>query len=144
MGFSAVAGHVILLVALFSTGILIASAINNSASSQIDARDGFADRLRASANEDIDLNTSGYASGPDRTYANFTNNGSEEIELDDVTLLVDGTATDTASVATFEVRDHPSSDLWMPGEILEVVTDSRGDADITVAGPHGAKAYRRA
>lgn len=143
MGFSAIAGHLILLVALFSAGALVAGAINNSTGDQIEARAEFGHRLREMGHADYDLHSEGYGSTQDRTYANFTNNGSQEVPLDEVTLLVDGTVFDHTDVDTFQIRGATSSNLWLPGEVLEIVTDGRGDADVTVAGPHGVTAHRR-
>lgn len=143
MGFGAVAGHLVMFLAVFSAGILVAGAINNSMSSQIEARHEAADRFQAQANAAYDLASEGYSSGSDRTYANFTNNGSEEVDLDDVTLLVDGSQTDHSAVQTFQVRNQAGSDLWMPGEVLEIMTESRGNVDITIAGPYGVTEHRR-
>lgn len=143
MGFAAVAGHVILFVALLSAGVMLASAINNSLSGQIDARSGYVDRVRLASTEDVELASSGYASATDRTYANFTNNGSDEIEFDELTLLVAGTVTDDADVDRFRVRDHAGSEVWLPGETLEVRTEGRGDVDIALAAPQGTLEYRR-
>lgn len=143
MGFGAVAGHLVMFLAVFSAGILVASAVNNSVSSQIEARNELGDRLQVQASAAFELASSNYTSGPDRTYANFTNEGSQEVRLDDVTLLVDGTQTDHGDVHTFEIRENAASDLWMPGEVLEIVTEGRGDVDITIAGPYGETAHRR-
>lgn len=143
MGFGAVAGHVIMFLAVFSAGILVAGAFNNSVSSQIEARDEMADRLRVQAHASYELASSNYTSGADRTYANFTNNGSDEVDIDDVTLLVDGTQTDHSDVQRFRVRGQSSSDLWMPGEVLEIMTEGRGNVDVTVAGPYGVTGHRR-
>lgn len=143
MGFGAVAGHLILLVAVFSAGVLVAGAINNNLSSQVDARDELADRLRDSARADYNLTSDGYASGTDRTFANFTNTGSREVNITDVTLLVDGTVIEHDQVHTFEIRDHADSDVWAPGDVLEVTTDGRGDANVTIADPYGLAAHRR-
>lgn len=143
MGFGAVAGHLVLFMAIFSAGVLMAGAINNSMSAQLDAREEFSDRLRAGAHADYELNSSNYTSGPDRTYANFTNEGSNEVPLDEVTLLIDGTETDTSNVQRFRVSADHSSNLWLPGEELEIMTEGRGDVDVTIAGPYGVQAHRR-
>lgn len=143
MGFGAVAGHLVMFLALFSAGVLVAGALNNSMSAQIEARNEMTDRMRAQVNAAYDLSSEGYESGSDRTYANFTNNASDEVDLDDVTLLVDGTQTDQSQVQTFQVRSNSGSDLWMPGEVLEVMTEGRGNVDVTVAGPYGVTGHRR-
>jgi archaellum component FlaF (FlaF/FlaG flagellin family) len=143
VGFGAVAGHVVMFLAVFSAGILVAGAFNNSVSSQLEARNEMTDRMRVQLTADYDLHSGNYTSGADRTYANFTNNGSNEVDLDDVTLLVDGTQTDQADVQRFEIRGATSSNVWMPGEVLEVMTEGRGDVDVTVAGPYGVTGQRR-
>jgi archaellum component FlaF (FlaF/FlaG flagellin family) len=143
VGFGAVAGHVVMFLAVFSAGILVAGAVNNSMSAQIEARNEHADRLRAGANAAYDLTSSNYTAGADRTYANFTNDGSEEVDLDDVTLLVDGTRQSHDQVQRFQIRSNASSDAWLPGEVLEIVTEGRGDVDVTIAGPYGVTGHRR-
>lgn len=144
VGLSAVAAHLIVLVALASAGTLLVSAVNESISGQLDAQSLAFDRLRVQADADIRLASHGYSATPDRTYANWTNDGSREIPLDKVTLLVDGVFTSQASVATFEVREDASSNLWMPGETLEVMTEGQGNVDLTIVGPYANAAYRRA
>lgn len=143
MGFGAVAGHLILFIALFSAGAIAAGAINNSLSAQVDARSEFSDRVRTQATVGYHLDSENYTSPNDRTYANFTNDGSQEIPIDDLTLLVDGTVLEHDQVATFQVRGHTGSNLWMPGEVLEVMTEGRGDVDITISDPYGVQAHRR-
>lgn len=143
MGFGAVAGHLVMFLAVFSAGILVASAVNNSVSSQIEARNELGDRLRVQSSAGFELASSNYSADPDRTYANFTNEGSQEVHLDDVTLLVGGTQTDHDAVQRFQIRDNTSSNLWMPGEVLEIMTEGRGDVDLTIAGPYGETAHRR-
>lgn len=143
MGFAAVAGHVVILAAVFSAGILMAGAMNDSASSQIEARHELAERLEESSNADYDLLSEGYSSGPDRTYANFTNDGSSEVNLDDVTLLVNGTVEAEEDVQRFQVREDTSSRIWMPGETLEVMLENEGNAHVTIVDGNGIAAHRR-
>ncbi len=144
MGFAAVAGHVIILVALFSSGLLLAGAFNNSLSSQIDARHELEQRLKDAARAEYTLESHGYAPDNDRTYANFTNDGAREVNLDDVTVLVDGTVLDENAIQRFELREDASSRIWMPGETLEIMTQNRGDADLTIADLYGIAHHRRA
>lgn len=159
MGFGAVAGHLVMFLAVFGAGVLMAGAINNSMSAQIEARNELGDRLRLESTADYELVSEGFVPercvddqpqagcqgtiDPESTYANFTNEGSREVNLTDVTLLVDGTQTDHDQVETFEIRDNASSDIWLPGEILEIEVENQGDVDITIAGPHGVTAHRR-
>ncbi len=143
MGFGAVAGHLVIFLAVFSAGILMAGAINNGMSAQIEARDEFTDRMAAKLNAGYSLASDGYSSGLDRTYANFTNDGSREVSLEGVTLLVDGQQRDPDQVQTFRIRDGGGTDLWMPGEVLEIRTEDRGNVDITITGPHGVASHRR-
>lgn len=144
MGFAAVAGHVIILVAAFSAGILLAGAINNSLSSQIDARNDLTDRLTDAARTDYALASEGYSAGTDRTYANFTNDGAREIHLDHVTLLIDGIHHAHDDIAHVEIRETSTSEIWMPGETLEIMTENQGNTNITVADLYGLATHRRA
>lgn len=143
MGFAAVAGHVVILVAMFSAGALFAGAMNDSLSSQMEAREKLAERIEAASRAEYSLASEGYSSGTDRTYANFTNDGAGEVNLDDLTILVDGTVTSETDVQRFRVREDTSSRIWMPGETLEVMLENRGNADVTIVDGNGVAAHRR-
>lgn len=163
MGAGVAAAHLIVFIAVASVGTILFGVATDAWRENTEAQAQAVDRLQRTANEalrflegafvtdrctsDSNQNQDGCQGGtalPDRIWANFTNNGSHEIPLDELTVLVDGTWNDTDTLAHFEVRESPGSNLWMPGETLEIAADRNGDADITVVAPHGTKVYRRA
>lgn len=160
MGLSVPAAHVIVFIALTSAGTLLAGSIAETFRDTNEARAEAIHREQTAINERLLLASGGYhpehcindnpGNGcqgtlvQESTYANVTNDGSDEINITDVDVLLDGQAVDTDTLAVFQVRETPSSELWMPGETLEVRVDDQGDVDVTVVSPHGVKAYRRA
>lgn len=160
MGAGVAAAHLIVFIAVASAGTIFVGVASDAWRDTSQAQAEAIDRLERTANEDIRLAEDAFVPStcvnddpdpgcqgtllPDRTWANFTNNGSHEIPLDKVTVLVNGGWTDTDTLAHFEVRESPSSNLWIPGETLEIRVDGEGDADVTVVGPQGTKTYRRA
>lgn len=144
MGLSAVAGHTVMLVAMFSAGTVFVTSTINAYSDGIDAQNDAFDRHATAADEDLTLTYDEWQNGPKRVVAEWTNDGGDEVDLAQVTLLVAGVITDTSSVERFQVQQDPTSSIWMPGETLEVWVKGQGDVDLTIIGPHGAKSYRRA
>lgn len=144
MGIGVSAAHLVIFLALASAGTVLASTLLHTMADNTEAQTEAGHRLREAANERFSLDSGGYGANADRAYANFTNDGSDEIALDDVTLLVGGTVTASSSVAVFEVAGNPTSNLWMPGETVNVRVDGQGDVDVGIVGPHGTAAYRRA
>lgn len=160
MGLSVPAAHVVIFIALASAGTLLAGSFTEAFRDTNDARADAVRREQAAVNERLMLASEGYHpehckdDGPgngcqgtivqESTYANVTNNGSEEILLEDVDVLLDGQATARSSLAVFQIRGNATTNVWLPGETLEIRVDDQGDADVTVVGPHGVKAYRRA
>lgn len=160
MGLSVSAAHIVVFIALVSAGVVFAGSFSEAFRQTHEAQAQAADREQAARNERFSLLSDGYRSGscvdddpppgcqgtliPESTFANFTNEGSRELELAHLTVLVDGEARDTDTLAVFEVRENATSGLWMPGETLEIRVDGQGDVDVTLAGPHGVRDYRRA
>ncbi len=160
MGAGVAAAHLIVFIAVASVGTILFGVATDAWRENTEAQAHAVDRLQRTANEQIKLAADAFVPSkcinddpqpgcggtllPDRTWANFTNNGSHEIPLEKVTVLVDGSWTDTDTLAHFEVRESPGSNLWIPGETLEIRVEGQGDADVTVVAPQGTKAYRRA
>lgn len=143
MGLAAVAGHLVILVALVSAGTVLVATLGDRMTDQVDAQAQALQRLRTAANEGMTLADARYAAGADRVDTNWTNDGSEEIRTGDLTLLVDGVWTDPDTVDRFQVTDDPASSVWAPGETLELRVQGQGDAHLALVSPHGTAAYRR-
>lgn len=160
MGAGVAAAHLIVFIAVASVGTILVGVASDAWRENTEAQAQAIDRLQRTANEQLELAADAFVAStcvndspqpgcqgtllPDRTWANFTNDGSHELPVDELTVLVDGTWTDTDTLAHFEVRESPTSNLWLPGETLEIRVEGQGDADVTVIGPHGTKVYRRA
>lgn len=160
MGAGVAAAHLVVFITVASVGTLLVGAATDSWRENTEAQAEAIDRLKATAHEDMDLAATGFEPAtcindnpppgcqgtqiPGRTWANFTNNGGDAIPLDEVDVLVNGTYTLHADLAVYQVTGATTSNLWLPGETLEIRVDDRGDADVTVVGPYGTKAYRRA
>lgn len=163
MGAGVAAAHLVIFVAVASVGTLLVGAATDAMREGNVAQADAIHRLSQAANERITFldgafnderctndnnpGTPGCQGGdplPNRLYANFTNNGSHEIPLDKVAVLLDGAWTDTSTLDTFEIRGATTSELWMPGEVLEIMVQGTPDHDVAAVAPHGTKAYRRA
>lgn len=143
MGFAAVAGHLVILVAVVSAGTVLVAAISDNFSDVVDAQAEAIQRMREARAEELELRSDFYSGPDDQVMANWTNNGSEEIRFDALTLLVEGDVTDEDTVDRFQVRSATSSEVWAPGEVLEVRVSGHGDAHLGLVAPHGTADYRR-
>ncbi len=142
MGLSVPAAHVVVFIALAGAGTIFAGALSETLRDTTHARDDALERQTAIANERFTLESDGYSETPDRTYANFTNEGGNAIPLSNVNVLVDGTLTTPETLLVFEVLENNTSTLWMPGETLAITTEGEGDASIALVGPQGVRDYR--
>lgn len=142
MGLSVPAAHVVVFIALASAGTLFAGTLSDTLRDTTQAQDESFDRQTAIANERFSLGSDGYAEATDRVFANFTNDGGQEVSLSDVNVLVNGTLVDKEELTRFEVLENNASLLWMPGETLTIAADNHGDASVVLVGPHGVRAYR--
>lgn len=144
MGLAVVAAHLIVIVSLASAGTVLVATVTDTAGDQLEAQGQALRRLNAARNEVITLVGEDFQPNPNpgRLTTEWRNDGSEEIDIDDVTVLVDGDFRARGDLAVFEVQEDRGSDIWMPGETLEVRSDE-GDTSVTIIGPHGTAAHRR-
>lgn len=144
VGFAAAAGHLVILVAMVSAGTVLVAVISDNFTDIVNAQAQAIQRIREARSEEIDLKSEFFDSNNDVVMANWTNNGSEEIRFEDLTLLVGGNFKDKDTVSVFQVRGATSSEVWLPGEVLEVEVSGEGNADLALVAPHGTADYRRA
>lgn len=142
MGLSVVAAHLLVLITLASAGTIAIAAAVDAVGDNVKAQNKAIHRLKATAGEEVDLTR--VSTQGNRLQLTFVNNGSEEINITDVSIFVDGTWRDTDTLRTFEVAEAPGSNVWAPGEHLDVEIDNAKGSDVTLVAPHGAAAYRRA
>lgn len=143
MGLSAAAGHLVILVALVSAGTLLVATVSDNVSDVVSSQSEAIHRMREARSEELDLDSDYFDANNSQVMANWTNNGSEEIRFDELTLVVAGDVTDKDTVDRFQVRGATSSEVWAPGEILEVRVSGHGDADLGLVAPHGTADWRR-
>lgn len=142
MGLSVVAAHLIVLIAVAGVGTIAVATVVDTLGDNIEARSDAVHRLQTQANEDVTLTSE--ATQGNRLILEFRNDGSEEINITELTILVDGDWRDPDELRVFEVQEDPSSNVWIPGEHLDVEIQQASNSDVTLIAPHGAKAFRRA
>jgi flagellar protein FlaF len=76
-----------------------------------------ADRLLERQNSEVTVLAANYNASNDTLTATVANNGTAALAVGDVDILVNGTYREDATVA---VVGSPDSELWLPGETLEV------------------------
>lgn len=142
MGLSVVAAHLIVLLAVAGVGTVAVATVVDTVGDNVEAQSDAVHRLQDQANEDVTLTAE--STQGNRLILEFRNDGSEEINITEITILVDGAWRDTDGLPVFEVQEAPSSNVWVPGEHLDVEIDQASSSDVTLIAPHGAKAFRRA
>lgn len=144
MGIGTVAATLVVLLALVSAGTVLGGVAADQATHVVEAQDQALQRLQQSATEEPALLTASYNGTTGNLATTWSNAGAAVMRLDRVTLLVDGVVVGHAHAATFQVAGHGASNLWGPGEVLDVTLVGYGNANVTVVGPTGRAAYRRA
>lgn len=120
MGFGVAAAHIVLFLAVASSGTLLVAAMNDTIEDTAKAQADAMERARDAANEKFTLTTSSYSTGPKRIIAEFRNDADHELDIDDVTLLVGGDYVQTSTAERFRVKEATASDVWLPSNTLEV------------------------
>lgn len=143
MGFAAVAGHLVILVAVVSAGTVLVAALSDSSSDVVNAQSDAIHRMQEARAEELELESDFFSSSADLVMANWTNEGSEELRFDELSLLVGGDVVDKDTVDRFEVRSDADSEVWAPDEVLEVEVGGEGDAHLGLVALHGTADYRR-
>lgn len=146
MGLGAVAAHLVIFIAMASAGTILAGVAMDAASDNVEAQSEALDRMQRARTEQFSLTSQQYVPGPGRVETEWGNDGSDEVLLSDLTILVNGifTASSSADIVRFQVEEDTSSNIWMPGETLELWVDVDANVDVTIVGPYGGAAYRRA
>ena len=142
MGFSVSAATAVIFAGLFlALGIFYPAMVNSYERVQAADADQ-ADRALEQANTDIrldDTSTSGGGGGINSLQVTLTNNGSTSLTVSETDLLINGTYIQRSELGT-EVDGDSTTDLWLPGETLDITYDPSGtfSADrIRVVTEHG-------
>jgi archaellum component FlaF (FlaF/FlaG flagellin family) len=144
LGFSVTAAHVVLVVALLGAASAASSAYWATSERMDEAR-----RVQAALQESVAQTNLTLAGAPtwyagNATYfALVTNTGATVLRVSELDFLVDGAYTD--AVGTLSVDGDAATDLWMPGETLEVrLTPLAGEPNyFSIVAGNGASAYHR-
>lgn len=126
MGFSVTASHVIILVTVLS-GASVLGAKYVGVQGEVEEGERAAARLReeqvhTSLYVVDDATYPRYVAGPERFEVRIVNNGTTVLRLSEMEYFVDG-AHVTSVVIQDTVDGDASTNLWMPGQVLEVWLD---------------------
>lgn len=119
MGFSVSGSVAIVLIAAFvSTGILYTAAYNGY-EDVTQANDAKADRLLEQRNTEVAITSTSYnTSGNDNFTVQVLNEGSTTLSVDATDVVLDGVYK--SSWLSYNVSGSSSTDVWAPGETLNV------------------------
>lgn len=126
MGFSVSASTAVIFAGLFLALGMFYPAMANSYERVQAADANQADRALEQANTNIrldDASTSG--GGSNSLEVTLTNTGSTSLTISETDLLVDGTYIQRSELGT-EVDTDSTTDLWLPGEALDVTYNPTG------------------
>jgi len=122
MGFSVSAATAVIFAGLFlALGIFYPAMVNSYERVQAADADQ-ADRALEQANTDIRLDD---ATGGGQLTATLTNTGSTSLTASETDVLVDGSYIQRSELGT-TVDGDGSTDLWLPGETLEITYNPGG------------------
>ena len=123
MGFSVSAATAVIFAGLFlALGIFYPAMVNSYERVQAADADQ-ADRALEQANTDIQLADA--TDGGNQLDVTLTNNGSTSLTVSETDVLVDGSYIQRSELGT-TVDGDGSTDLWLPGETLEITYNPGG------------------
>ena len=140
MGFSVSASTAVIFAGLFLTLGMFYPAVANSYERVQAADANQADRALEQANTDIQLDgttINNIPAGDNEVVVTLTNNGSTSLTVSETDLLINGTYIQRSELST-EVDGDASTDLWLPGETLDITYDTSGAVNrVRVVTEHG-------
>lgn len=126
MGFSVTASHVIILVTLLAgasvLGAKYAGVTGEVYEGERDAARLREDQVHTALYVVEDGTYPQYQAGPDRFEVRIQNNGTTVLRLSEMEYFIDGARANDL-VTQSDVDGDPNTDLWTPGEVLEVWFD---------------------
>jgi len=140
MGFSVSGATAILFLGMFISFGVAYTAASNGFEQVHGSFEQNADEELTRQNTAISFNHTNVANQGGQLYLNATvnNTGSEPLSVDDTDILIDGNYTPQTSqkMVTVEVDGNNETDLWLPGETLQLnVSVADPDRVKVVTGP---------
>ena len=142
MGFSVSAATAVIFAGLFLALGIFYPAMANSYERVQAADADQADRALEQANTDIQLADA--TDGGNQLDVTLTNNGSTSLTVSETDVVVDGTYIQRSELDTTVVdvdgTDDSATDLWLPGETLEITYNPTGQFNgnrVRVVTEHG-------
>lgn len=124
MGFSVSGSLVVIFLGVFISFGMAYTAANNGFERVHDAYTEETDSDLTRQNTALDIAESSVANEGGQLYLNVTvnNTGSTALSVNDTDILIDGSYTDFTGdrMETLEVDGNDATDLWLPGETLQV------------------------
>ena len=140
MGFSVSASTAVIFAGLFLALGMFYPAVANSYERVQAADANQADRALEQANTDIQLNgttINNIPAGGSEVNVTLTNNGSTSLTVSETDLLINGTYIQRSELNT-KVDGDTTTDLWLPGETLDITYDTSGAVNrVRVVTEHG-------
>lgn len=125
MGFSVSGSAAIVFIAAFvSVGILYSAAYNGYEEVTV-AEDGQADRLLQQRNTDVSIVGTSYNSTEENFTVQIMNDGSTTLSVSETDVVLDGVYQ--SSWESYNVSGSTTTDVWAPGETLNVTVNSTSD-----------------
>ncbi|MFC7079995.1 fla cluster protein FlaF [Halorussus caseinilyticus] len=140
MGFSVSGATVVLFLGIFISFGIAYSAANDGFERVNEAYEENTDHELVRQNTDVSIADASVANAGGETYLNVnaTNTGSTTLSVNDTDILIDGNYTPQTSqkMVTVEVDGNNETDLWLPGETLQLnVSVADPDRVKVVTGP---------
>lgn len=140
MGFSVSASTAVIFAGLFLALGMFYPAVANSYERVQAADANQADRALEQANTDIQLDgttINSIPAGGSEVNVTLTNNGSTSLTVSETDLLINGTYIQRSELNT-KVDGDTTTDLWLPGETLDITYDTSGAVNrVRVVTEHG-------
>jgi flagellar protein FlaF len=126
MGFSVSGATAIILIGGLIAFSFAFGAMNNGYERVSEAQQERDDRELVRANSDVTIANATFDSNASSLTVNVTNAGSAELDVEEVSLLVDG---EYRSNATTAIDGDASTEIFLPGEVLTMTVDQSVQPD---------------
>jgi flagellar protein FlaF len=141
MGFSVSGSAALIFAAMFVSFGTLYPAVANGYERVADAQADASDRLLDQKNTEIEVVSAAYDDANETISVSVVNAGTSSLTVSGTDIIVDNVYLPPSAIVSRTVDGRSTTDLWLPGETLNVTVDWSQNADrpnrVAVATDHG-------
>ena len=123
MGISVSASTAVVFLGVFIAAGTLYPAVSNGAEQVTTAQQQQGDRILAQQNTEINVTDTTYNTTTGELRVNVTNTGTTALDVTETNVLVDGEPNSTENDFTTAIAGDTTTEVWLPGETLNVSVD---------------------